>query len=271
MLDVNTQSFDNSRRFYDKYVAQMIHDHFPEYENRIAVGLAGEGSDCFGYDDFISRDHDFGTGVCLWLTDEDMQKIGQDLTGCYNRLAELHGSNSLSQRLRERRGVMTIHDFYSNILCIDCDTDKVKLDIEKWFSLDHKCLATAVNGIVFKDELGIFSSFRNMLLKHYPDKVFRYRMAEELHRFSAALQVNYARCMCRKDTVATMLCRQQGLESAMELFFLLKKVYPPYYNGHLGVLKILIKQVSLQKIFKSLPKKGVIFKNGNPGRTIQTR
>ena len=200
-----------------------------------------------------------------------MQKIGQDLTGCYNRLAELHGSNSLSQRLRERRGVMTIHDFYSNILCIDCDTDKVKLDIEKWFSLDHKCLATAVNGIVFKDELGIFSSFRNMLLKHYPDKVFRYRMAEELHRFSAALQVNYARCMCRKDTVAAMLCRQQGLESAMELFFLLKKVYPPYYNGHLGVLKILIKQVSLQKIFKSLPKKGVIFKNGNPGRTIQTR
>ena len=66
-------NFDNSRRFYEKQVSGMIRNLFSVYEDRIAVGLAGEGSDCFGYDDFISRDHDFGTGVCLWLTDEDRQ------------------------------------------------------------------------------------------------------------------------------------------------------------------------------------------------------
>ena len=59
------ETIDNSRRFYDKHVEPMIRSKFREYESRIAVGLAGEGSDCFGYDDFISRDHDFGTGVCL--------------------------------------------------------------------------------------------------------------------------------------------------------------------------------------------------------------
>ena len=64
---------DNSRRFYEKYVAPMIHSEFGLYEDRIAVGLAGEGSDCFGYDDFMSRDHDFGTGVCLWLRSSDYE------------------------------------------------------------------------------------------------------------------------------------------------------------------------------------------------------
>ena len=79
---------ENSRRFYDEHVARMLHERFPEYEKSIAVGIAGEGSDCFGYDDEISRDHDFGTGVCLWLTDSDMDRIGEELGRAYNELVE---------------------------------------------------------------------------------------------------------------------------------------------------------------------------------------
>ena len=69
------ETIERSRRFYEKHVAGLIHEKFREYEDRIAVGLVGEGSDCFGYDDLISRDHDFGTGVCLWVTDEDMENF----------------------------------------------------------------------------------------------------------------------------------------------------------------------------------------------------
>ena len=79
---------DNNRRFYDKYVAPMIRERFGCYEDRIAVGIAGEGSDCFGYDDVISRDHDFGTGVCLWLTDDDMDEFGKELSAAYDDLVD---------------------------------------------------------------------------------------------------------------------------------------------------------------------------------------
>ena len=62
---MDSEITEKNRRFYDEYVADLIHTKFGQYEDRIAVGIAGEGSDCFGYDDLISRDHDFGTGVCL--------------------------------------------------------------------------------------------------------------------------------------------------------------------------------------------------------------
>ncbi len=221
---------DNSRRFYEKQVAPLIREKFPEYEGRIAVGLAGEGSDCFGYDDFMSRDHDFGTGVCLWLTDEDMALFGEKLDRAYNDLIDRQPGNNLTARLRERRGAMTVHDFYSNILGIDCDTDRAVLSEKDWKALDHSCLATAVNGEVFRDDTGAFTRFRNMLLSYYPERVWKERIVNELHTFSMALQVNYARCMSRDDTVAAKLCHLHGLEAAMQLFFLLKREYPPYYK-----------------------------------------
>ena len=221
---------DKNRRFYELYVADLIHSRFPEYEDRIAVGVAGEGSDCFGYDDEISRDHDFGTGVCLWVTDEDMERFGHSLSIAYNELVDSTQRSYYTKRLQERRGVMTIHDFYSDILQVDCDTEHCRMSDSTWYYLDHTCLKTATNGEIFRDDLGVFTAFRQLLLDYYPDRVWRTRIAEQLHAYSAALQVNYARCMSRGDIVAAQLCRAQGMQAAMELYFLLRREYPPYYK-----------------------------------------
>ena len=251
----------------------MIHERFREAEQRIAVGIAGEGSDCFGYDDLISRDHDFGTGVCLWLTEKDMHAFGCDLSDAYEALAEAHGGEKLSVRLRERRGVMTINDFYSNVLgtdvnvelyCRFCTPDRGKGDPDRspdievppdddfWNSIDDSCLATAVNGEVFRDDLGMFLMFRRFLLDYYPENIWRIRIAEELHRFSAALQVNYARCMTRGDAVAAGVCRLRGLEAAMQLFFLMKREYPPYYKWTYKRLAELDREGSFANLLREL-------------------
>lgn len=221
---------DSNRRFYDEEVAPMIRSSFPDYEDRIAVGIAGEGSDCFGYDDVISRDHDFGTGVCLWLTDEDMHKFGAELGKAYNELVDKKERSFYTERLKERRGVMTVHDFYSNILRIDCNTRGCEMTEDQWIGLDHSCLATAVNGVVYRDDGGEFSAFRDLLLGYYPDRVWHIRMAEKMHEYSANLQVNYQRCMTRGDIVAAETCRVQGMMAAMELYFLLKRKYMPFYK-----------------------------------------
>ena len=243
---------EKNRWFYDHFVADLIREKFPEYEDRIAVGIVGEGSDCFGYDDEISRDHDFGTGVCLWLTDEDMARFGSRLSAAYNELVDSAERSYLTERLRERRGVMTIRSFYSNILNIEIDAEAPVLTEEQWLKLDHSCLKTATNGEVFRDDPGVFTAFRQYLMGYYPDRVRRIRIAEQLHEYASAFQVNYARCMTRGDTVAAELCRARGMSSAMELYFLLKKEYPPYYKWTFRALSELDREGSFSAKLREL-------------------
>ena len=77
------QGMEEARAFYEEYGRDMLEKRFPEYERRIAVGLAGHGSECFGFDDEISRDHDWEKGFCLWISDIDDIKVGVALSRAY--------------------------------------------------------------------------------------------------------------------------------------------------------------------------------------------
>lgn len=84
------KSFQNGmelcQAFYEEYGVPMIREKFPQYEHVIAIGLVGEGSECFGFDDEVSRDHDFGPGFCMWLTDQVYDEIGEQLQAAYDEL-----------------------------------------------------------------------------------------------------------------------------------------------------------------------------------------
>jgi len=234
------------REFYENYIAAIINEKFAEYETRIAVGVVGEGSECFGYDDEFSRDHDFGYGVCLWLTDEDYNVIAPELSASYygvlrdfeSDLADKGVKDTIKTidmdtgrtRYDQRRGVMKISDFYQNLLGINFDMDVPSLTEAQWFYIEEWKLAVATNGEVFRDDLGKFSGIRKMLLGHYPKRIWRMRLVNAMHGYAAAAQANYPRCMARGDEVTAAICRNQGLERAMEIVFLLSRRFAPYYK-----------------------------------------
>ena len=156
------RNLERCRKFYETYGAPMIHEKFPEYEERIAVGLVGEGSDCFGFDDEISKDHDYGLGFCMWLCEEDNEKIGKALQQEYEELIRCYETKSgLDLFFSQRRGVFTISEFYNGLLGTDYDYEKMwEIDYK---DISEERLATAVNGAVFRDNLGIFLGVRNQL------------------------------------------------------------------------------------------------------------
>ena len=72
----NLSGLKLAKKFYEEVGAKMIHEKFPEYEDKIAVGFVGEGSERFGFDDRYSIDHDFGPGFCMWVTKTVYSEIG---------------------------------------------------------------------------------------------------------------------------------------------------------------------------------------------------
>ena len=232
-------NLERSFEFYKQYGKTMIQEKFPEYASRIAVGVVGEGSDCFGFDDSISADHDYAPGFCMWLTEEDFSVIGQQLQEAYEELVRKHGLyGTEAGRLISRRKVTTIDGFYTETL-------GVVREYEQWATesllgrgreqlsfdgMEEFRLAHAVNGRIFRDDSGIFTYVRQKLRAYYPDSVWYAKIAAALHEFSQYAQSNYPRSMARKDMVTASLCISKAIECTMDLMYLLNRTYAPYYK-----------------------------------------
>lgn len=246
---LNKNQFHNNmercKAFYEQYGRDMIREQFPEYENRIAIGLVGEGSDCFGFDDAISKDHDYEIGFCMWLCKEDYEKVGNQLFQVYKDLVLKHeqefydfaeqGDQRKTTGIHDRKGVFSIEEFYEQILGIrlelDCfDEKKWEISKEQWNQISEERLAVAVNGVVFRDNLGIFTAIRKKIKAYYPESIWMLKLADEIHRFSQNGQYNYARMMARNDFVTAQICIAQAMKHAMSIVYLLNKTYAPYYK-----------------------------------------
>ncbi len=223
------KGLDISREFYLQYGKPMLEEQFPSIVDRIAVGLVGEGSECLGFDDEISRDHDFEPGFCLWLTENDKNEFGFQLARAYSRLPRSFMGLSrslLSPVGGARRGVMSIDDFYTRFL----GAPNAPCNISRWLYTPSAALCAASNGEVFSDRLGVFSGIRAELLKGYPEDIRRKKLAAHTVFMAQAGQYNYPRCMEREDSGTAQLAIFEFVKHAISAIYLLNNRYEPYYK-----------------------------------------
>lgn len=222
--DAPKNGMELAKRYYEAYGVRMIREKFSDYEGKIAVGLAGEGSDCFGYDDDLSADHDFGPDFCMWLSDETYERIGEELQRAYGELPrEFCGyTRTVTSAGEGRRGVIRISDFYKKFLGTD------RYEEINFAQVEDYSLAACVNGQVFRDDEGSFSGMRNRLLEGFPEPVRLLKIAQDAAEFSQCGQYNYTRMLQRGDTLTAGMMLSDCLKAAMKLCHHLRNTYPPH-------------------------------------------
>lgn len=218
-----------SEKYYNAYGRDMINDKFPELTGRVAAGLAGQGSECLGFDDEISTDHDYGPSFCLWLTREDYEKYGIQLQQAYDSLPkEFMGVGSRQTGIHGggRVGALCIPDFYYGLMGLE----QAPGDNREWMRLSETALCTVVNGKVFEDPLGEFSAIRQELLQFYPEDVRIKKIVARAAVMAQSGQYNYARAMKRGEKVAAQLALAEFVKSTISMVYLLNRRYTPFYK-----------------------------------------
>lgn len=217
-----------SRRYFEEYGLPMLEQRFSQYIDKMAAGLVGEGSECLGFDDEYSRDHDFGAGFCIWLPDELYRSIGAELQKEYDRLPEAYMgiSRNITAMNPGRTGAMSIDSFYFRYTGLK----RAPIDNMEWFRIPEHFLATVTNGQVFMDRLGQFTEIRTALLGYYPEDVLRKKLAARCAVMAQSGQYNYSRCIKRGERQAAYLACAEFIKAALFAVYLLNRRYMPFYK-----------------------------------------
>lgn len=238
------KGLEEARKFYEEAGAEMISRNFGDFENRIAVGLVGHGSECFGFDDQTSRDHDFETGFCIWLTKDDEEKVGFRLMRAYDKLIKsVNGERA--DRVVENgfQGVFVTGDFYRRYT----GCDGAPKTWQDWLYTNSAYFAEATNGEVFRDDLGEFTKIRNEILHGMPEDVRAKKIGSCSLKAAQSGQYNYARCLAHGEEGAAMLALFEFVTNAIELAFLLNRKHCPYYKWALRSMDGLDKFAELKQ------------------------
>lgn len=241
-----------SKQFYLEFGKPMIETNFADFADKIAVGLVGFGSQCYGFDDNISKDHDYSFGFCMWLTDDVFDEIGEQLQQKYDKLpTEYKGiTKTICTTTDKREGVFKIGDFYKSII----GYETVPMTENIWHSIDECSFSQATNGEVFIDTLGEFSKIRNILLNHYPNNVLAKKIADTAHIVSQTGQYNFKRTLKRKDYITARIILNEFMVSTIDLVFLLNKTYAPFYKWKVRMLKELPLLFDITRSFEKIEK-----------------
>ena len=227
-----------ARRYWEECGRPMLAE-FPELSGRVAAGLCGSGSECFGYDDEVSRDHDFEPGFLLFLPPDAEETIDRRtlfrLERAYDALPKEFRGVKRERMIPtggQRHGVMDPGAFFRS----KCGSPDGRLTTADWLRLPEESLAEAVNGEIFYDPSGEVTKIRARLAQ-YPEDVRRKKLAGNLLLMHQAGLYNYPRILRHGEEASAQLAAVEFVGASMRAVFLLNRRYRPFYKWAFRALR----------------------------------
>lgn len=255
--------------FYEEALLPMLEKTYRDFLADMAIGLVGEGSDCYELDDVVSRDHDWGIGLMIWLPDSVYSEIGESLQKDYSICAQnyekklvedgrLERKRYATEEAKHRTGVKKISDFYAYFLGkenLDQYENNGRLTTAEWLSIPEYALSACVNGRIFQDDRQQFTKIRTYIKNGYPLPVVLVKLAQAFSLFSQNLQYNYTRMKQREDVLAMGLLLEKGLSEAFHIAYVYAGIYEPHTKWVAKILKNAVDNQSVScNIMKEIEK-----------------
>jgi uncharacterized protein DUF4037 len=216
-----------ARRFHADVVAPLLARAMPGLG--YAAGRLGSGSDVLGFDDAMSRDHDWGCRLTLLVDEADRDAVPQiaallerELPGSYLGHPVRFPVTWDSSRTHNV-DVATVGGFATGRLGVDPAGGLPVLD---WLVLTGQSVLEVIAGPVFTDRTAQLAPVR-AALRWYPPDVERYVLAAGWQRLSQEMPM-VGRSAERGDELGSRLLSARLADDLMWLAFAVSRRWPPY-------------------------------------------
>ena len=213
-----------SRVYYEEVVGPAIAERWPGLPH--AAGRLGSGSDVFGFDDVVSRDHDWGLRLNLLVPPDVAGQVDSELETVLPDVFRGHPvrfATTWDPQVRHRVQVEDVSTFVASRTGI---TASDALSVAEWLSLTGQAVLEVTAGPVFADTAGELTAARERL-SWYPDDLWAYVVATDWARMAQELPF-VGRVAERGDDLGSRVIASRLVGVLMHLAHLLERRWPPY-------------------------------------------
>ena len=226
--------------YYREAVRPILQTHYPDLVH--SAGLIGSGSEVLGYDNEMSADHNWGTQVVLYLSEQDQARLAGDLRqtlaqelpfsfrGYSTHFVTVPGDQDTvvpaeisSRPINHRVHVTVLSDFLRCYLGTALERELTVLD---WLTIPEQKLRSLVAGAVYHDDLNVLGPMR-LKLAYYPHDVWLYLLSAQWQRIGQE-EPFVGRTGSVGDETGSAIIATRLVRDLMHLCMLMEKQYGPY-------------------------------------------
>ena len=218
---------DISHQFFEQVVKPILAEKFPQETAQTAFGVFGYGSEALKLDDEFSRDHHWGLRIDALMPDDIFRsqraEIMQVLTA---NLPDTFQGHSLREGHVSGAGLApdSLQAFLTRTVGIDRPPETYR----EWLNLPEEDVMPIINGEVWHDPAGQFTTIRNTFNNYYPEPVRLRRIAHWCRYFSGMGTYALKRAVLRSNEFYAATAFGKAIRWGVQLAFMLDKQYYPY-------------------------------------------